>query len=67
MRYRTDDPHKGFDRWDAEQTAKLEKLPVCSECGEPIQTEKCYVFKGELICPDCLEWNHEENTEDFYE
>lgn len=63
--YRTDDPHADFDCWDAEQTAKLDKLPVCSECDHPIQTEKCYEINGELICPECLEDYHEKRTEDY--
>lgn len=65
--FRTDDPVADFERYDAEQVAELEKLPRCSECDEPIQTEKCYEFNGELICQECLENYHEKDTEDYVE
>ena len=67
MLYRTDDPLADFDRWDAEQTAKLEKLPRCTECDEPIQDDCCYEINGELVCPECLDNNHKHWVEDFME
>ena len=63
--FRTDDPERDFLKHDAEQQKQLEKLPRCSECDEPIQSEKCYEFNGELICPECLENYHEKETEDY--
>lgn len=63
----TDDPVKDYDRYDKEQQAKLDKLPRCSECDEPIQSEKCYEFNDELICPECLENYHEKDTADYVE
>ena len=65
--YRTDNPVADAERYAAEQEKALDKLPVCYECGEHIQTEKCYEINGEVICPDCLEWNHEKNVEDYIE
>lgn len=65
--YRTDNPVADAERYAAEQEKALEKLPECYECGEHIQTEKCYEINGELICPDCLERNHERNVEDYTE
>ena len=59
----TDDPIEDFHRYDAEQEARLAELPVCSECGEPIQTECCYEFNDELICVGCLENNHRKLVE----
>lgn len=59
-----------YDLWkkhDAEQEAALAKLPVCSECGEHIQTDECYEINDELICPECLENNHRKWTEHYYE
>lgn len=38
----TDDPVADYDRYDAEQTRELEKLPRCSECDHPIQGEECW-------------------------
>ena len=61
----TDDPVADFLRYDAEQEAKLEKLPICCECKHPIQSDECYEFNDELICPDCLEKNHRKWVEDI--
>ena len=63
----TDDPLNDFANWDAEQQRRLDKLPKCSECGEPIQTEECYEINDELICPDCMETNHRKWVEDYVE
>lgn len=52
---------------DAEMEAELEKLPVCSECGEHIQTDELYEINDELICPKCLKENHQKWTEDYCE
>lgn len=40
--------------YEAEQEKELSKLPECSNCGEKIQTEKCYEINDELICLDCI-------------
>ena len=63
----SDDPLADFERYDAEQQAKLDKLPCCCECDEPIQSEACYEINGELICEECLENNHKKWVEDFIE
>lgn len=63
----TDDPARDFERYDAEQEARLAKRPVCYECGEPIQDDDCWEMNGELICTECLEANHKKNTEDYTE
>lgn len=65
MFYRTDDPFADFDRWDAEQTAKLEKLPKCTECDEHIQDDCYYEINGECVCPECLDNNHKHWVEDY--
>ena len=50
----TDDPIADFHRHDAEQEAKLEKLPCCCECGEPIQEEKAVQLpSGDWYCKHC--------------
>lgn len=61
----TDDPVADFERYDAEQQAKLNRLPKCCECEEHIQFAACYEINGELICPQCLVDNHRKNTEDY--
>lgn len=62
---RTDDPFADFDRWDAEQQARLDKLPICAECGEPIQTDEYYEINDEPVCPECLKDNHRKWVDDY--
>ena len=64
---RTDDPLKDFARHEAEQQARLDKLPICAECGEPIQDDECYEIEGGYICEECLRNNHRRWTEDVCE
>lgn len=52
--FRTDDPLADFERWDAEQARRQERLPKCDLCGRPIE-EHYYLIGTEKICPDCLE------------
>lgn len=66
MRY-SDDPVADFDAWDSEQAEELDKLPRCSECGEPIQDDYFYMINDEPICPGCLESDYRKNTEDYIE
>lgn len=65
MFYRTDDPVADFDRYDREHQKALAKLPVCSECDEPITDDMCYEINGEVICPECLDNNHKHWVEDY--
>ena len=62
--YRTGDPVADYDRWEAEQQRKLEKLPRCSECDEPITDDYCYQINDELICEECID-NYRVTTENF--
>ena len=63
----TDDPVRDAERHEAEQERELQKLPRCSECGHRIQTDECYEFDGELICPGCLKDNHKKWTDEYIE
>jgi formylmethanofuran dehydrogenase subunit E len=64
--YRTDDPLRDFDRWDERRQRALDRLPRCCECGEPIQTEEFFEFdEGKIVCPACLEENHQRYTDDY--
>lgn len=57
-----------YDKWEqheAEQQRQLDKLPRCSECDEPIQSEEYYEINDECICPGCLESNHRKWVEDY--
>lgn len=64
MRY-TDDPVADFERYDAEQEAALENLPVCSECGQPIQDDYCFVINDEPVHESCLVANYRKHTMDL--
>ena len=63
----TDDPIADFHRYDAEQQKKLDRLPKCSECGEPIQDEFCFEVNDELVCDECMHNNHRKSVDDFIE
>ena len=67
MFYRTNDPVADFLRHDAEQQKRLDRLPKCAECDDPIETEECYEINGELICPYCLDANNKHWVEDYTE
>lgn len=58
MIHYTDNPERDFARYDSEQQEQLEKLPVCCECGEPIQDEHCFEIDSGYVCPGCMDDNH---------
>lgn len=64
--YRSDDPIRDFERYDAEQEAELEKRPVCEYCGEHIQGERALYINGEFLCTDCI-GEHMIDVEDYME
>ena len=62
----SDDPVKDYERYDARQQRRLARRPRCCECHDYIQDDVCYEKdNGDLICPRCLEANHERNTDDY--
>lgn len=63
MFYRTDDPVADFERHDRECQERLDKLPKCADCGEPIQDDHYYLICDEAICPDCLEAGYRKENE----
>ena len=50
----TDDPVADFERYDAEQQALMDELPVCDYCEEPIQDNYYYEIGNECLCENCL-------------
>ena len=57
-----------YDLWkqhDAEQQAKLDKLPVCDYCGESIQSDYYYLIFDDVICEDCLNDNFRKDNEEY--
>lgn len=63
--FRTDDPIADFERYDAMQSELLERLPVCVECGEPVQDECYYEINGEVVCRECLDNNYKKFVDDY--
>lgn len=63
----TDNPLADFASWDAEKTAQLERLPVCADCGEPVQDDHYYLINDEVICPDCLESGYRKEIDEYIE
>jgi formylmethanofuran dehydrogenase subunit E len=60
-----------YDMWvdhEARQQRELEeyieRLPICSECGQPMMCDWCYEINGELVCEHCIE-EHRKSVEDF--
>lgn len=53
MQY-TDDPIADFNAYDRELQEWRDSLPVCANCGEPIQDDYYYEIEGENVCSDCL-------------
>ena len=46
-----------YDAWkehEAESEKMLERLPVCSWCGERVQDEYYYNINDEVVCEECL-------------
>lgn len=52
-------------RHDAEQQARLDKLPECSECGEKIQDEYAYYINGEWIHEKCMNENYRKEVQEL--
>lgn len=67
MSYRTDDPIADFHRHDAELQEKLDKLPICECCGEPIQQEMAVYYNDQWCCEDCEDAFWLSIREDFLE
>ena len=49
------DPSREWDRYCEMEERELARRQVCSECGEPIVEDYCYLINDEYICEDCLE------------
>lgn len=62
----TDDPIADYNAYQSELQAKLDKLPVCSDCDCPITSDYYYYINGECICEDCMD-EYRRSTDDFYE
>lgn len=54
-----------FERHDAELEEAIEMLPKCTECGEPIQDEYCFVINDMPIHESCMNENYRVPTTDL--
>ncbi len=50
----TDDPVADYHRYDRERQKRLDSLPKCDRCKEPIQESSYYLINDEKICSDCI-------------
>ena len=60
----TDNPLADFNRQDAQDIAAMGKLPICNECGFPIEDKHYYFISGKIICQECLDENHKREIYD---
>lgn len=63
----TDDPVADFERHERKQNRRLERLPVCAYCGEPIQDERLFDVDDELYHVACAEKEFKNWTVDYIE
>jgi hypothetical protein len=61
----TNDPIRDYDNYCRKQQKAEERLPVCADCGEPIDSDCYYEFDCYFYCEKCLEDNHRKWTEDY--
>lgn len=61
----TDNPLFDFECYDREQQSRLDKLPVCADCGEAIQADYYYLINNEIICSDCMESSYRKEIDDY--
>ena len=54
-RYYSDNPVRDAERWLDDELEYTRRLPVCSNCGDPIYGEHVYLDPEsmELYCTDC--------------
>lgn len=53
------DNYSLWEAHDYEQERKLQKLPKCAICGEPIQQERAVKLFGDYYCDNCLNESRE--------
>ena len=52
------DNYDAFRAHDDARERRLEGLPICADCEEPIQEEYVYTFAGKNYCAACTELLH---------
>ena len=59
------DNYDAYMLHEAEQEAKLAKLPICEYCKEPIQDDYLYEIGGTIYCEECMKDSFRHSTEDY--
>lgn len=54
-----------FEIYDRERERKLEKLPTCRDCAQPIQQWDAVEIDGEWYCDQCLNDRRRETIDDL--
>lgn len=52
--FRSSSPVADAEDYGIASERELNRLPACSDCGEPIQQDKAVYWRGEWICDECL-------------
>lgn len=65
MYFRSDDPLKDFQRYDALMAAREAQLPVCEKCGEPVDDDIYFEIDNEILCEKCMHDLYARSTEDW--
>ena len=63
--FRTDDPGRDFDRWDAWKESLRKELPRCDHCHREIEDERYVEFDGFKVCSECLEKHYTRDNEAY--
>lgn len=57
----SDNPIRDFERYDAYRESRLDNLPICCCCNQPIQSERAiHIEQGKIdewYCKECEETN----------
>ena len=60
-----EDNYSLWERKEADDEARLERLPACSYCGHPIQDERLFDIDGTLYHVGCACEEFKKWTEDY--
>lgn len=63
--FRTDDPLRDFDRYDAAMAAREARLPQCEKCGEYIHDDVYFEIDNEILCEECMRDRYERSIADW--
>lgn len=63
----TDDPIRDFENCEREIQRRLQTLPLCECCEEPIQQERAVYYNGQWVCEECESDFWRDIREDFLE